>query len=90
MTRFLGAFVPQSVLPGGGRTSAGGTNSLTGSVGQAALGTASDGGRFTLFGGFWAAAAAQRLSDDHSCADNAQFPGHSWHDNQSSFHANRR
>src|SRR5215813_5136122 len=41
----------QSVISGGGGTSAGGSNAVLGSVGQSVLGTAS-GGSFALVGGF--------------------------------------
>ncbi|MEO6725760.1 MAG: putative Ig domain-containing protein [Blastocatellia bacterium] len=49
-----GLAIPQNVLPGGGGTSTGGTNSLSGTIGQGIVGTSS-GGNFSLSGGFWGA-----------------------------------
>ncbi|MFN0111095.1 MAG: putative Ig domain-containing protein [Blastocatellia bacterium] len=43
--------IPQNVLPGGGGTSTGGSNTLTGTIGQGVVG-ASSGGNFSLSGGF--------------------------------------
>ncbi len=48
---------PSVVAGGGGGPSTGGTNAVTGTVGQSALGTSS-GGSFSLQGGFWQGAAS--------------------------------
>ncbi len=47
----------QSVIPGGGGTSANGTTNVVGSVGQSAVADSS-GGIYTVSGGFWPAAAS--------------------------------
>src|SRR5262249_26771932 len=44
--------ITQSVIAGGGGTSAGGTYSVTGTIGQSVLGVSS-GGSYTVSGGFW-------------------------------------
>jgi hypothetical protein len=44
--------IPQAVLPGGGGTSTGGNNSLTGTIGQGLTGN-STGGNFAVSGGFF-------------------------------------
>jgi hypothetical protein len=47
----------QSVIAGGGGSSAGGNFALTGTAGQDAAGTKSTGGSFAVTGGFWQSTA---------------------------------
>lgn len=51
--------IPLNVLPGGGGASTDGRFNTTGAIGQAVLGSASDGGRFNAIGGFWVAGGLQ-------------------------------
>jgi hypothetical protein len=46
--------IEKSVIAGGGGTSAGGSFSLSGTIGQHDAGIPMTGGNFTLTGGFWA------------------------------------
>ncbi|MBP6821870.1 MAG: putative Ig domain-containing protein, partial [Acidobacteria bacterium] len=50
--------IPQNVLPGGGGTSAGGTLTLDGTIGQGLAGGAMTGGSLSASSGFWGGAAA--------------------------------
>lgn len=52
--------IPQNVLPGGGGTSAGGTLSLDGTIGQGLAGGAMTGGSLSASSGFWGGAAANQ------------------------------
>lgn len=51
--------IPLYVIPGGGDASTDGRFNTTGAIGQAVLGSASDGGRFAATGGFWVAGGFQ-------------------------------
>ncbi|MBI1765202.1 MAG: putative Ig domain-containing protein [Acidobacteria bacterium] len=51
--------IPLNVLPGGGGISTDSRFNTTGAIGQAVLGSASDGGRFNAIGGFWATGGLQ-------------------------------
>ena len=53
--------IPQHVIAGGGGTSAGGTYSVTGTIGQSITGF-STGGNYTLRGGFWGGSTPSRPS----------------------------
>mgnify|MGYP002783739173 FL=1 len=49
--------IPWYTIDGGGGTSAGGTFSVSGTIGQPDAGTALSGGTFTITGGFWVGGA---------------------------------
>ena len=54
-----GTFViEKSVIAGGGGSAAGGIFTLDGTIGQGVAGTASSGGVFNIYSGFWASSAA--------------------------------